>query len=1078
MVTKEQLAKSLAIQKKLEKPVGLGAIFLKKGYITREQLEEIVKQHNDGGDGKDAKNGAEAKPKKKGKKKKKKAKGDATASEASSSTASEASSSSSADAAKPAAEASSQDASSSDGAAPTAKKDDDAKKDEASSEEPPKKRSSKVTPAIEPAADVSEPPGEAPPKVKSKKIDKETVQEKTASKKSGREPSASESEIDSTLLESAPPSDTGEVDDPSKRVVGCQKCSKKYRVKKRQAGKRFNCRQCKARVKIPKELFDDAVAVTEFDPLADDEESASGDGKAAEKKTSAREKKQSGSQPVTKKSATATAVAAPAPAPAKDNTIAELAKAAIQKKPAALLPRQSKKSIFFGYIQAVVALTVVAALVGGVVYWKWSEHQAALAAKEADKHDEWERFRAPFDAAVKGANDALAKAKDGAADPNVVQELTNAISTLDVSRRPVVALEKHEASEMHDLENVTKALKHDEEVHSDALMRSLYLARGRLAFDLGTESGLNDAAHDFAEIVARDSKNDEALVLLGRVEIRRRNYAAAMDALKKALALNSQPGSHALYGLACEAADVIKEAVREYDPLGDKEPLGKVLKARALTADNDTDAALAAITDVIPKLQGEPLAAAHVQRGLALERKGDDGATASFDEAVKQGGDSGRALVARGEHHLRFGRFDKALQDFDAALKAAGGARAAVGLGEARQGLLDRAGAMTAWRQALTLKNVKSGALLGDVDVFDDPHAPDPRAVAQRHLAADAYGGRRMEEARALFEAAIAIDAFDPESRARLADLEISAKNLTAAENHLKNARALLASGNDKNAKGEIVLVRGPATATLLRIEARFYDAKGELPRAIQALDGVTEADPTAPAASIHALKGHILRRQGAPVRDQRTEFLRALELETSGKDPVTRLYLQAADLFAKAEKGDAQAGAKAGSVLDTVLATESKHAHALYLRAKLAVLLAQSDPQKYDKKWDDALKAFSDSLDANPDFLDALIARGFFYVRDLPEGPRRPATVADRATEDFTHAIELDDKSVQSYYGRALANNVKAATQFTLQDLDVVLKLDKNFALAYKLRAEVRRRSGQEAKAKEDDKEYERLKK
>src|SRR5271170_7016724 len=70
MVTKEQLAKSLAIQKKLEKPVGLGAIFVKKGYINKDQLEEIVQRHNEQKD----KNGTAAtedKPKKKKKKKKK-----------------------------------------------------------------------------------------------------------------------------------------------------------------------------------------------------------------------------------------------------------------------------------------------------------------------------------------------------------------------------------------------------------------------------------------------------------------------------------------------------------------------------------------------------------------------------------------------------------------------------------------------------------------------------------------------------------------------------------------------------------------------------------------------------------------------------------------------------------------------------------------------------------------------------------------------------------------------------------------------------------------------------------------------
>src|SRR5581483_6310716 len=106
--------------------------------------------------------------------------------------------------------------------------------------------------------------------------------------------------------------------------ISCQECKKKYRIKKRQAGKRFSCRKCKAKVKIPKDLFDkpagapkkpsgSVTKVAEFS-LDAEESSDGGDGKpsatAEAKKAEAPKKKDSGTTPATKKSGPQSATAA------------------------------------------------------------------------------------------------------------------------------------------------------------------------------------------------------------------------------------------------------------------------------------------------------------------------------------------------------------------------------------------------------------------------------------------------------------------------------------------------------------------------------------------------------------------------------------------------------------------------------------------------------------------------------------------------------------------------------------------------------------------------------------------------
>ncbi len=1021
MVTKEQLAKSLAIQKKLEKPVGLGAIFIKKGYITKEQLEEIVAKHNETKDT----NGAstEDKPKKKKKKKKK----DGTASE-------------------------SEVAPESDVQATAS---DEAKLVEA----PPQKASTKLLKKSGPAHD------------------------------SG---GGADSEIDVALLESAP-SDAGPIDedDPERRVLPCAKCDKKYRIKKKQLGKKFACRQCKAKVRIPKDLFDkpaaktsgkqsrSAVPVAEFelgssDETSSDEKDADPEGKKATARQAPPEKKPSGGIDK-KKSGTATATppggkpAAPGK-PGDPTSIAELAKRAAAKKPAALGPKTTPAQRLMGYVQAVIALGVVAGIVFGVWYWKHSEALALVQQEVAAQEGEWKAASDPYSAALDQCKKALAQAEASlkpSADPppgmNHVRDLTSAGGALE---KALGSLQTGDKSTLQNVENVKKARDLLESSKPDGILESLYLARGRILLAVGGESNVLEATRGCAEIVQKDPKSADALALLGQAELRRRNYAPAIDALKKALAIKNEAHTHALLALALEAGDLCRDAAKEYEALAASEPIAQVFKARALAADGAYDEAVAAADAA--KLEGEGMGAALVQKGYALEKKGDvEAALKALDGAVTAGGQSGRALIARGEVRLRAGRFAEAAQDFDAALKASGGARAGVGLAACKLATLETDEARRDILLATTLKVVVSTALLaGELDAFDDPRGADPRATAFRRAGDMAFAADHLDEARGDYVQALVQDPFDAESHAAATRVELKAKNLPAAEQHVKAARALLTSGREHDAKTPGTPVRGAGSARALLIEALFWDARGELERAEKAIDAALAADPVEAGSAAFALKGAVLERRGENDR-ARSEYQRALDLEVAGKDSPSRFYNEAQQLVDSA-KGDQAALDKARAELEVALSMAPRHAHALRLRGKLALL---------EKKYDVALQRLNAALEANKYYLDGYLALGFFFIKDLPVSEKREG-MAENALTAFTQAVQLAPDKAECYYGRALALWAKNNVNETLVDLDKAAKLDANMGGVYELQVEVYKRLKKDKEAAAAQKKLDELKK
>ena len=70
---------------------------------------------------------------------------------------------------------------------------------------------------------------------------------------------------------------------------------------------------------------------------------------------------------------------------------------------------------------------------------------------------------------------------------------------------------------------------------------------------------------------------------------------------------------------------------------------------------------------------------------------------------------------------------------------------------------------------------------------------------------------------------------------------------------------------------------------------------------------------------------------------------------------------------------------------------------------------------------------SFTAALESNRYFLEAYLARGFFYVRDLPQDQRRDGMAA-QAMKDFEDAVKLEPTKAICYFGRACAQRLQCS--------------------------------------------------
>ncbi len=1027
-VTKDQITRCLALQKKLAKEKGkkvaLGSLLLKKGYIDKDQLEEIVRLHNaalekaggaseasgevtasaEGEDDAAAKKLAAAKAKKKAAAKAK-AKKLAEAKKKK---------------AREQAEASGEEPSA--GAA-------SAEEAGAESAPPAEERKRSRTSARAKSAAAGKASRDKADKADRAKADKREKKAKTSTRTSARTSAraskagpSTASEADASLFLSAP---EDAVDEEDRRLIACPDCAKKYRVRADQVGKRFNCRRCKFRIKVPKDLFErpsevgaaaPAVEVEEFLLSSSDAEPA-GEGDEEAKVAVAAAK-------------AATAVAKVGQQ--SQRSIADLAAAAATRKAKPLAPRAK-----FGVLQALTALaslTVITVLVGGTWYYFDQQEQARLVDIERRIKEELAGWTQRLDR-------ALARAKEAGerGDPHGIR---TALSALELVRTA-------ERSKLVQRGNQAASAAYEEQVGVVAQMRDLFLRQGDLLLEAGGPTAAEDAliAYGRAEEVAPGHAATQ--LKLVRTRIRARQFEAAAKGI--AALAQKDDTAHALEGLAWELGGAADSAVAAYEKLSD--PLGPVLAARALVVAGDAGKAIGRL-DRVQGLQGLDLAAAKVVEGLAYEVRDDaERALRAFELAVAADAETPFPRIARAEFFARQGRLREALADLKQANRISATAAGLVAEGKLHLALLDAEEGLTALRAALQATPLPGARrVAGEVDPFGLPTAPDPHAEARVLLAlADAARGDSDSARRALGQV-VQDYPFSPYGYAGFVQLQLfSAKDAREldplAESYVSRAISLARKigGSDpipSRESGFVLLVQG----RLQMLRARRAEA----------LTSFEQAARLAPdlASDAWTLAGRTLIDQSLMTKAL-LELQRAVErTRTSGS------YKAAREAIAAGRSKQASEG------LRVLLAL---HPYDSLLWVALAEAQRSTAPVE-------AKAALDRAIELNPALAEAFRARALLQLRDLPEGQRD----VERGGQDAQQAREIEERrgslTAPTLYALALYLRIRQDTKGALETLGRCIELDREFAEAYRLRAEVARAAGDTKQADADQKEWERL--
>lgn len=1063
MITKDQLKGCLALQKKLVKTKGkkvaLGALLLKKGYLTEEQLQEIVKQHNEraaasgdatasevaeatggasGETGQSGEDAAEAPPEKKSKKK-----------AGSSSRAAEGEETATATKArreKTSARLDAEEKPGDEDAAERKRHSREVKRSRAGGSsrgepegkngagEPPTegKRSKRLASAEDDAAG-----DEAKARKdsgKSKKGDDEPAEAKTKkdsgkAKKEKESKKSTESEVDPAIFASAP---EDAVDEDDRRLVACPECGKKYRIRQSQVGKRFGCRRCKNKVKVPKDLFSR--------PLAPE---AKGGGGVEPEEFTLGSSDQTEAAPVESEPSPSVRTAAAKAAVAiqrvqAEPSIKDLAKAAQAHQKKGLPPRTR-----FGVKQAltlVASFALLAGFVGGGIVLK----QQAAAAEAQEKQD---RIDKEFEGWRKKVDDVLARAEE-------VARRTDSIS-IDTYRGELrSAIEKK--NDLVQGSNNERAAAYLEEKGTAALLRDLLV---KVALALKAERRADESIGKLKE-AAKGSKDPALLQIYGRALIEARSFreaAAVLDGLAE-----SSPSARALRAYALERGDAGSDAAKVYGAIDD--PLAPVFVGRAYVVNRSHDQALEALAKA-SGLTGQALAAAKVVEAAALEQKGDPAAAErALRDAAAAAPDSPFPQVALGELLLRTGKVQEAVAALEAAKGVRATARGYLALGDAFAAQLELERARTVYRDASTQPLVPEGTALlaGELDPFEAPHAVEPRAMARVRLAALDRAAGNIEGASLQLRSAEELDAFSPDVEAEYAALDLKG---SYADARLQRALKLLTRVGGTEAD----LVRSPSAARVLLVRGAFLVQTGKHAEAIETLAAAVATDPgLGPQAD--TLKGQALEATSQHTRAY-DAYAEAARGEITTAVPGGREYLAAARRFE--EKPDDPA--ELSRVLDGVtaaLALNPYHARAHLLRARVLVKQGKSRA---------ALADLERAIVLNKYLRDAYVTRGYLYVRDLPEREQTSETTA-LAKVDFETALKIEQRQggerAETHCGLALVFFLQNDLLRAHEAADKCLQREAQYAEGYRVRAMIRARQGNAAGAQADTKQFDALKK
>ncbi|HEX3484056.1 MAG TPA: tetratricopeptide repeat protein, partial [Micropepsaceae bacterium] len=295
------------------------------------------------------------------------------------------------------------------------------------------------------------------------------------------------------------------------------------------------------------------------------------------------------------------------------------------------------------------------------------------------------------------------------------------------------------------------------------------------ALDLHRKGQLAEAASFYREILTRTPQEADVLHLLGILEVQRKNPAAAIELIGRALALNPANAEYLVnYGIALRHAERFEEALASFDrALAIQPELMEALISRGNVLRNlgRFEDALASFDQAL--MLKPDFAEVIYNRGLALrDLLRFEEALVCFDRAVELRSGYVEAFHARARVLRDLMRFEKALAGFDHVLTLQPNrSEASIERGNLFREMQRFQDALTDYDRALGIQPgnadllVNRGNVLADLGRFEDGLVSYDRALAinPRYTGALINRGnvlrdlKRFDEAAASFDRAIAI---------------------------------------------------------------------------------------------------------------------------------------------------------------------------------------------------------------------------------------------------------------------------------------------------------------------------------
>lgn len=912
--------------------------------------------------------------------------------------------------------------------------------------------------------------------------------------------------ISDSLLESADMTLSQEedvVDDAGKiqkKIIACSDCGKKYRVKPKQAGKRFDCRRCKTKVRVPKDYFgtedEDIVEVPRKKKKRDKKDrkkGRTGRHSRRSKRSKTKESKSSASIPVeefdlgamesdeefeAQSKAKKESKRKSQRAEKKDDkkgtatSYADLAEQALKAPKASVAARTMTKG---SVVQLITFSIILVLAIGGIVGYLQYEEGIRLAAIEKNKKAELDKITTSLKDISDQADALLEKQAVTANDADLFRSMEREVQSADAIRDTLLFPENRAKAE--DLSRNTYKLLEK---------RQLLLSKAAEIFVGMNTLSMQQEAVTIYEKTLKIKKNPDVLAAYARSQARLYQWNEALQSVQQALDIDKGNKKALLIkGYILESADAPNEAADVYELLARSNPFAGVLCARSWMNAGDKASAVKKLAEAASAeaVQSDPVKLATVQifEAELSQRKEDfSSAEVNLKKALKTAPKYPWPSIKLGYLYLKMGQFDQALAQFEAAQSNGGGPEAYLGLAMTYEANFDTDKAKEFYRKAAGAKSTKEslGPKIDDVYVLNDPLNPqNVRSRAKRRLGDLFRALGDLERAEREYQEARKADEWNGIALTRLARIYKKTEFDQKALSMLRTAAALTTGykqGNPITFEGK-ARRRSVATFEYFVTLGLFEQKDQKYGRAGNAYDIAVKIGEglNVKSTEVYTLQARLLLN-----KNKNKEAIRAFR-SLERKEAQNKIYLQGLNAYKNFEstKNVAELD-KVEAAASAVLSQNENHSAAYMLRANAyagraaAILkkIGKPDPKEHAEQLKEisqlekkARGSFSEAITVNPYSVKARMARGEFLTNSIGQNDFQTAF------EDFKVVTKLPSPSIDALYGYALCaynlNNFADAHAAVSK----AIRKNFNFKKGYALRAKINDRLNRPKDAEKD---------